>query len=392
MSFVSREVRRALMADGRLVEENPLITLGWTEEMLELGLSEDELYALCQNTARFLLAKFHSDKQGTAADQRTGSLQVKFSIAFNALKDRSVFTNAMRTFRDDLDERRTVQNADSKTVATLTERVQRAELQWSVALEELKTASDRANRYESLFKNWLHTTMYRFGGSGQATHTPLALPVQVKTVSTLRFDLVQRGLTHSQSMRRYVLAEDLINEALRRKGKGLPCIKWNGKGLDLNKAVELLPHNDRSLKGGNFANYHNALHVLRGMLSKIQPRVQYLSVRPVFSQVKPEGCLARGEWGPFEQQILGCIFPSDVASGHVRQGDVKNTFKLKDILPILHPLMVKMGAMVTYPVHDSVINVATARPDVALRGFYSRMEESKWNSVHITRIVLDFDF
>ena len=48
--------------------------------------------------------------------------------------------------------------------------------------------------------------------------------------------------------------------------------------------------------------------------------------------------------------------------------------------------------MVTYPVHDSVINVATARPDVALRGFYSRMEERKGNRVNITRIVLDFDF
>jgi hypothetical protein len=77
------------------VTKNPLTMIGLTPAILGLGLTQDELYKYCIRTARALLAYVHPDRHhGT---QRPEAL--RFSEAFDLLKDRQVFNAAITEFQ-----------------------------------------------------------------------------------------------------------------------------------------------------------------------------------------------------------------------------------------------------------------------------------------------------
>src|SRR5919202_6503817 len=74
--------------------KNPLTMIGLTPAILDLGLTQDELYEYCTRIARTLFACVHPDRHhGT---QRPAALH--FSEAFDLLKDRQVFNAAITEF------------------------------------------------------------------------------------------------------------------------------------------------------------------------------------------------------------------------------------------------------------------------------------------------------
>jgi hypothetical protein len=77
------------------VTKNPLTMIGLTPAILGLGLTQDELYEYCTRTARALFACVHPDRHH--GPQRPEVLH--FSEAFDLLKDRQVFNEAIKEFQ-----------------------------------------------------------------------------------------------------------------------------------------------------------------------------------------------------------------------------------------------------------------------------------------------------
>ena len=75
--------------------KNPLTMIGLTPAILGLGLTQDELYEYCTRTARALFACVHPDRHH--GPQRPEVL--RFSEAFDLLKDRQVFNEAIKEFQ-----------------------------------------------------------------------------------------------------------------------------------------------------------------------------------------------------------------------------------------------------------------------------------------------------
>jgi hypothetical protein len=104
MSY-ARDLRDRLEASlqPKLAKANPLRTLGFSSELLKLGLSEDELYAHAYAVARILMGRVHPDR---AENGETESQQRRVSEAFDLLKNRPLFSNWLRDFREGLDDER----------------------------------------------------------------------------------------------------------------------------------------------------------------------------------------------------------------------------------------------------------------------------------------------
>jgi len=77
------------------VTKNPLTMIGLTPAILGLGLTQDELYEYCTRAARALFACVHPDRHH--GPQRPEVLH--FSEAFDLLKDRQVFNEAIKEFQ-----------------------------------------------------------------------------------------------------------------------------------------------------------------------------------------------------------------------------------------------------------------------------------------------------
>jgi hypothetical protein len=77
------------------VTKNPLTMIGLTPAILDLGLTQEELYEHCIRIARALFACVHPDRHH--GPQRPEALH--FSEAFALLKDRQVFHAALTAFQ-----------------------------------------------------------------------------------------------------------------------------------------------------------------------------------------------------------------------------------------------------------------------------------------------------
>ena len=94
---LEREMARAFQA--RTPAENPLHTIGLSPEILDLGLTEDELYKLVKDLARTLASRYHSDRP-EARTARAQKFWERLSRAHNDLKSREVFDQALQEFKE----------------------------------------------------------------------------------------------------------------------------------------------------------------------------------------------------------------------------------------------------------------------------------------------------
>jgi hypothetical protein len=108
MSSFAEDLRRSLVADLGYGGENPLVTIGLTPQILELGLTNEELHDICKGFARSLFVKFHEDRGDTTP--RARELQDRFSSAFSVIKDEEQFVFALQAFRRMHSEVRSEQN------------------------------------------------------------------------------------------------------------------------------------------------------------------------------------------------------------------------------------------------------------------------------------------
>jgi hypothetical protein len=74
---------------------NPLEMIGLSPAILDLGLTQDELYEHCKKVAQVLFARIHPDTHDGVITPSV--LQV--SEAFDLLKDRAEFNQALSAFR-----------------------------------------------------------------------------------------------------------------------------------------------------------------------------------------------------------------------------------------------------------------------------------------------------
>ncbi len=97
----AQNLRKQLEASlqPKLAKANPLRTIGFSHEILRLGLSEDELYDYAYATARSLFARVHPDRAHTTEIKEH---QARVSEAFDLLKDRTLFNRWLRDFGEEL--------------------------------------------------------------------------------------------------------------------------------------------------------------------------------------------------------------------------------------------------------------------------------------------------
>lgn len=75
-------------------DENPLLAIGLTPRILQAGLSDDDLFDICQKLARSRLMEVHPDRTNEEnEEQRT------FSAAFEFLRKRPTFDAALKELR-----------------------------------------------------------------------------------------------------------------------------------------------------------------------------------------------------------------------------------------------------------------------------------------------------
>jgi hypothetical protein len=127
--------------------KNPLHILGFSPELLKLGLSEDELYEYMYSTARLLFARMHPDRGNEEIEEQ----QRRVSEAFSLLKDRQLFSIWLRDLRDEVSEERAEITRIRKAHRDLQE----------VATQHRKEAAQNAKTLQSV-RRGLTTTTGRF--------------------------------------------------------------------------------------------------------------------------------------------------------------------------------------------------------------------------------------
>jgi hypothetical protein len=128
--------------------ENPLEVIGFTDAILNLGLSDEELYDYAYRTARWLVAHFHSDRSGQVADLNEKQERIKH--AYDELKTDKSFKRWLGKFRTKKSEESSDQNELKRTLSASQKNFQRVQEQ----IKEVQTHSNNMMRM-------LHSTQDR---------------------------------------------------------------------------------------------------------------------------------------------------------------------------------------------------------------------------------------
>ncbi|MES3005049.1 MAG: hypothetical protein V4690_02975 [Patescibacteria group bacterium] len=98
MSETSRNLRKRMV--NEFPNGNPLALIGVATQVLDLGLTADELFDyIVKDVARRLVMKFHPDRSVPESQTVDTELQRKYSEAYELLKNRTTFDRAMAEFR-----------------------------------------------------------------------------------------------------------------------------------------------------------------------------------------------------------------------------------------------------------------------------------------------------
>jgi hypothetical protein len=128
------------------VTKNPLTMIGLTPAILGLGLTQDELYEYCTRTARALFACVHPDRHH--GPQRPEVL--RFSEAFDLLKDRQVFNEAIKEFQGQRRHGATYTTRRSTEEETLRLRFRELQRRNAVLMGEERKLRERVQHLEKV--------------------------------------------------------------------------------------------------------------------------------------------------------------------------------------------------------------------------------------------------
>lgn len=105
MSVLARILRNQM--NSGFPNGNPLINIGVSVDVLDLGLTEDELYTtVVRGFAKQLVASIHPDRVGADERPYLQILQRKYTIAYEELQDLGTFRRALADFRNMKSEER----------------------------------------------------------------------------------------------------------------------------------------------------------------------------------------------------------------------------------------------------------------------------------------------
>lgn len=100
MDLFSKDLKDALNKSfgiGKKWEVNPLVVIGLTETILDLGLNEDQIFSATRSYCRQLAAQVHPDKNPVNVSKER---QKQILEAFNLIDDRQIFVEALNEFRN----------------------------------------------------------------------------------------------------------------------------------------------------------------------------------------------------------------------------------------------------------------------------------------------------
>jgi hypothetical protein len=109
-------------------DENPLITIGLTPQILQLGLDPEQLYEFCKGNARTLFMAVHPDK--VANRNIPEELVNKYSTAFELIKVRLIYDEALREFK-------LIANEGKSEINELNRRLNKTREELRIALEKV---------------------------------------------------------------------------------------------------------------------------------------------------------------------------------------------------------------------------------------------------------------
>lgn len=145
MSF-GKEIRKKLTGD--IIEENPLEIIGLSYHILDLldeGLTIEELYQVVRKNARNILAAVHPDRRG-----EDNSASRRFSEALSLINNRHVFDNALKKLRQEkgwerYDKRLLKKKADEAVSRLKEEKAKKQQLEEEVVIQ--RKIAENGSRY-----------------------------------------------------------------------------------------------------------------------------------------------------------------------------------------------------------------------------------------------------
>jgi hypothetical protein len=149
---LKRRVGEALGKGEAWGDVNPLIVIGLTEAMLDLGLNEEQMYKIVRSYVKQLAAQVHTDKQaGNVSEDR----QRNIFQAFEVLDSRENFSRALSEFRSmkswERKELKILREAHTAVRGKLTE-LQSKEAEFTRGLRQLERDRDAFNRDEAAIR------------------------------------------------------------------------------------------------------------------------------------------------------------------------------------------------------------------------------------------------
>ena len=169
MSEFSRQLRKEFEAPSPWGDVNPLVIIGLTEAILDLGLTEDQIYATIRSYARQLSAQVHPDRNPANISPER---QRQIIGAFDFLDDRQNFIAALADFRNLRAEDRREIKALSQSISVLRQRLESYETKTNVITEERTKLAQERNKFKR-----------------EKLTEPLAVPPLAREITRLREDV-----------------------------------------------------------------------------------------------------------------------------------------------------------------------------------------------------------
>ncbi len=145
-SFTQSLLNRLEKASGQAPpwgDVNPLVVIGLTEAILDLGLTEDQMYAVVRSFLRQLAAQVHPDREQTGVSSER---QRHIIDSLNYLDDRENFTRALTDFRNLKAEDRRETKLLSQTLGALRGQITGFEKQFEgLLIGQQQLAADRSS-------------------------------------------------------------------------------------------------------------------------------------------------------------------------------------------------------------------------------------------------------
>lgn len=337
-SDIREGVIRTLILKG---VRNPLETIGLSPHILELGLSDDELFVFCKDMAKDLVVHFHPDRQSSAY-RHVVELQRKFGEAFNMLKDRKTFDFALEKFKGEHSGFRSNENSVSQSLEVKTAALAKVE-------EELRSASEKFELMkrsqtvssERLF-NFIALRGMRFS-KRVIRHSGAMTIQQTSRINLLELESYTSCLMKDKLRSRLgVPTRELIDKALA-SDEMFPSVHYSATGIrDQTSPM----WNDSITKSGLkklAGRYREALQQFGNMLAERSDGVTELSIRFNSVHIEERGVI---KVGTRRYPIIGSVSLDDINPRYYwtnDDSDLVHEIVMDKLVPVLFEPLWEIG-------------------------------------------------